>query len=151
MICHPKVFCLFALVVHYNAPAKDALLQCKIMVMVVIMDNFLSESCGRQCMTLDKDIKDTVEAAIENDLSAPKVPKKRVPKLKCVWKCEHAYDFLYGHRVGYYKGLAEGLVLERYRRQLTEHEDNEVFEITESHARGLRKYFAYYKVKRRTR
>ena len=70
------------------------------MVMVVIMDNFLSESCGRQCMTLDKDIKDMVKAAIENDLAAPKVPKKRVPKLKCVWKCEHAYDFLYGHRVG---------------------------------------------------
>jgi hypothetical protein len=100
-------------------------------------------------MPLDNDIKNIVETAIENDLAAPKVPKKRVPKLKRVWKCEHAYDFLYGHRAGYYKGLAEGLVLERYRRQLAEDEDNEVFEIIEPYARGLRKYFAYYKEKRK--
>jgi hypothetical protein len=113
--------------------------------MLVIMDNFLSQSFGRQCMNLDKDIKNIIETAIENDLAAPKVPKKRVPKLRRVWKCEYAYDFLYGHRVGYYKGLAEGFVLERYRRQLTENEDNEVFEIVEPYARALRNYFAYYK------
>ncbi len=102
-------------------------------------------------MPLDKDIKDIVEAIIENDLSAPKVPKKRVPKLKRVWKCDHAYDFLYGHRAGYYKGLAERMVLERYRRQLTKEEDNEVFEIIEPYAKGLRKYFSYYKPKRKSR
>ncbi|HEV8405590.1 MAG TPA: hypothetical protein VGQ13_06770 [Nitrososphaera sp.] len=117
------------------------------MVMLVIMGNFLSQSCSRQYMTLDKDIKNTIETTIENDLAAPKVPKKRVPNLKRIWKCEYAYDFLYGHRVGYYKGLAEGFVLERYRRQLTEAEDNEVFEIVEPYTRALRNYFAYYKTK----
>jgi hypothetical protein len=33
-------------------------------------------------MLLDNDIKNIVETAIENDLAAPKIPKKRVPKLK---------------------------------------------------------------------
>lgn len=96
-------------------------------------------------MTLDSDITNIIKAVIENDLTAPKVPKKRVPKLRHVWKCEYAYDFLYGHRVGYYKGLAEGMVLERYRHQLSPEEDNEVFEIVKHHTRQLRKYFAYYK------
>ena len=120
------------------------------MGVLAIMDNFLSQGCGWEHMPLDKDIRNMVKAAIENDLAAPKVPKNRVPKLKDVWKCEHAGDFLYGHRVGYYKGLAEGFVLERYRRQLTEGEDSEVFGIVEPYARGLREYFAYYKKKRRT-
>ncbi|AFU58467.1 hypothetical protein Ngar_c15330 [Candidatus Nitrososphaera gargensis Ga9.2] len=44
-------------------------------------------------MSLDKDIRNIIETPIENDLAAPKVPKKRMPKLKRVWKCEHAYDF----------------------------------------------------------
>jgi hypothetical protein len=88
---------------------------------------------------------------IENDLAAPKVPKKRVPKLKSVWKCDHAHDFLYGHRAGYYKGLAEGFMLERHKRELTQDEENEIFEIIEPYTRGLRRYFAYYKEKQRTR
>jgi hypothetical protein len=96
-------------------------------------------------MTLDDDIRNIIEAVIENDMAAPKVPKKRVPKLKRIWKCQQVYDFLYGHRVGYYKGLAEGMLLERYRRQLSEEEDNEVFEIVQPHLKVLRKYFAYYK------
>jgi len=78
-------------------------------------------------------------------MRAPKVPKTRVPKLKRLWRCKEAGDFLYGHRVGYYKGLAEGIILERYKRQLSEEEDNEVFEIIRSHTTTLRKYFAYYK------
>jgi hypothetical protein len=47
--------------------------------------------------------------------------------------------------VGYYKGLAEGMILERYRRQLSKEEDNEVFEIVQPQIKVLRKYFAYYK------
>ncbi len=105
-------------------------------------------------MPLDKEINNKInkifETAIENDQATRKVPKKRAPKLKRVWKCENAHAFLHGHRAGYYKGLAEGFVLERYRRQLTEDEDNEVFEIFEPYARGLGKYFAYYKEKCRT-
>jgi hypothetical protein len=101
-------------------------------------------------MPLDREIKNIIEAVIENDLAAPKVPKKLVPKLKRIWKCENAHDFLYGHRIGYYKGLAEGLVLERYRRQLTDDEDNELFEVIEPHVGGLRKYFRYYKESRRS-
>jgi hypothetical protein len=100
-------------------------------------------------MILDGDIRNIIETVIENDLTAPKVPKKRVPKLKHVWKCQHADDFLYGHRVGYYKGLAEGMVLERYRRQLSTEEDNEVFQIVERYTVALRKYFAYYKDRRK--
>jgi hypothetical protein len=96
-------------------------------------------------MTLDNDIRNIIKAVIENDLAAPKVPKKRVPKLKRTWKCHHVHDFLYGHRVGYYKGLAEGMILERYRRQLSKEEDNEVFEIVQPQIKVLRKYFAYYK------
>ncbi len=96
-------------------------------------------------MPLDKDIRNIIETVIESDLAAPKVPKKRVPKLKRTWKCDNAHDFLYGHRIGYYKGLAEGMVLERRRRQLTEEEDSEVFEIVQPYARALRKYFSYYK------
>jgi hypothetical protein len=99
-------------------------------------------------MTLDGDILNIIETVIENDLTAPKVPKKRVPKLKHIWKCQNAPDFLYGHRVGYYKGLVEGMVLERYRRQLSSEEDDEVFEIVVQYTRELRKYFAYYKDRR---
>lgn len=98
-----------------------------------------------QALALDIDIRNIVESAIESDLAAPKVPKKRVPNLKKAWRCDHAHDFLYGHRVGYYKGLAEGLVLERHRRQLTEGEENDVFEIVEQHSKDLRRYFLYYK------
>ncbi|WP_187147712.1 hypothetical protein [Candidatus Nitrososphaera gargensis] len=47
--------------------------------------------------------------------------------------------------------MVEGLVLERYRRQLTEDEDNEVFEIIERYTNGLRKYFSYHKPKHRNR
>ena len=93
-------------------------------------------------MTLDKDILHIVEITIQSDLAAPKVPKKRVPKLKRLWKCGHAPDFLYGHRAGYYKGLAEGFVLERYKRQLTEDEDSEVFDLIDKYAKDLRSYFA---------
>ena len=102
-------------------------------------------------MPLDSDIKNMIETVIENDLAAPKVPKKRVPKLKQMWKCDHAHDFLYGHRIGYYKGLAEGMMLERSRRQLTEGEDDEVFRIVQPYTRGLRKYFSHYKPKRKVR
>ncbi len=98
--------------------------------------------------TLDTDIRNIIEAVIENDLVAPRVPKKRVPKLRHIWKCQQAHDFLYGHRVGYYKGLAEGIILERYRRQLSNEEDNEIFEIVQVYAKALRKYFSYYKDKR---
>lgn len=98
-------------------------------------------------MSLDSDIRNIIETVIENDLAAPKVPKKRVPKLKQTWKCDYVHDFLYGHRIGYYKGLAEGIVLERHRRQLSEEEDNEVFGIVKPYTRGLREYFAYYKRK----
>jgi len=110
------------------------------------MDNFFCQSYDSwQHMTLDKDIRNIVETVIENDLAAPKVPKRRVPKLKRTWRCDNAPDFLYGHRIGYYKGLAEGIMLERRGRQLTKDEDIEIFEIVEPYARGLRKYFAYYK------
>jgi hypothetical protein len=101
-------------------------------------------------MPLDSDIRNLVETVIENDLAAPKVPKSRVPKLKKAWKCDHAHDFLYGHRIGYYKGLAEGMVLERHRRQLAEDEDSEVFRIVRPYTRGLRKYFSHYKAKRKS-
>jgi hypothetical protein len=98
--------------------------------------------------TLDSDLRDILEAVIENDLAAPRVPKERVPKLRRIWKCQHAHDFLYGHRVGYYKGLAEGVILERYRRQLSNEEDNEIFEIVQLYTKALRKYFSYYKDRR---
>lgn len=101
-------------------------------------------------LPLDRDIKEIIETVIENDLAAPKVPKERVPKLKGVWKCDYAHDFLYGHRAGYYKGLAEGLMLERHKRELTEGEEDEIFGIIEPYTRGLRKYFSYYKKSRRT-
>jgi hypothetical protein len=104
-----------------------------------------------QIFTMDADIRNIVETVIENDLSAPRVPKERVPKLRRIWKCQQAHDFLYGHRVGYYKGLAEGMILERYRRQLSDEEDNEIFEIVQVYTKALRKYFSYYKEKKRTK
>ena len=97
---------------------------------------------------MDTDIQNILHAVIENDLAAPKVPKERVPKLLRIWKCQQAPDFLYGHRVGYYKGLAEGIILERYGRQLSDEEDDEIFEIVQLYAKALRNYFNYYKDKR---
>ncbi len=97
---------------------------------------------------MDPDIQNILHAVIENDLAAPRVPKERVPKLRRIWKCQRAPDFLYGHRVGYYKGLAEGIILERYRRQLSDEEDDEIFEIVQLYAKALRNYFNYYKDKR---
>ncbi len=96
-------------------------------------------------MPLDSDIRDAIQKVIESDLAAPRVPKERVPRLKKTWKCESAHDFLYGHRAGYYKGLAEGMVIERYGRLLLPDEDNELFELTDKYAARLRRYFAYYK------
>src|SRR5215510_15039716 len=58
---------------------------------------FLSKPRVSKQMPLDKDILNIVEITIQSDLAAPKVPKKRVPKLKCLWKCNYAHDFLYGH------------------------------------------------------
>lgn len=100
-------------------------------------------------MPLDRDIREIIESVIEGDLAAPKVPRERVPKLKKTWKCKHVPDFLYGHRAGYYKGLAEGMMIERYRRQLSDEESNEVFELTDRHGTRLRRYFAYYRERRR--
>lgn len=100
-------------------------------------------------MPLDADIKDVVKTTIEGDLQAPKVPRERVPRLKKVWRCDGAHDFLYGQRAGYYAGLAEGLVLERYKRQLSEEETEEVFQLVEPYLNGLRRYFAYYKARKK--
>jgi hypothetical protein len=96
-------------------------------------------------LPLDNDVRKMVQRVIENDLAAPKVPKERVPKLKKVWKCSSAYDFLYGQRAGYYTGLAEGLMLERHKRTLTEEENEEIFQMIEPYTKSLRRYFAYYK------
>jgi hypothetical protein len=49
--------------------------------------------------------------------------------------------------VGYYTGLAEALVLERRGRQLTEGEQEEVFELLVPYLPKLRRYFSYYKKK----
>jgi hypothetical protein len=98
-------------------------------------------------LPLDEDIRKMVQVVIESDLAAPKVPKERVPKLKRVWKCDSAYDFLYGDRTGYYKGLAEGFMLERHKRQLSDAETDEIYEIILQHAGRMRRYFAYYKRK----
>lgn len=89
---------------------------------------------------LDSDIIQLVHAAIENDLKVP-----RVPKLKKVWKCDGARDFLYGQRAGYYAGLAEGMMLDRHGRQLTEGESEEVFEVLQPYLARLRRYFVYYR------
>jgi hypothetical protein len=55
----------------------------------------------------------------------------------------------YGQRVGYYKGLAEGMILERYRRRLPTEGDDGVFEIVRGYVQKLRTYFAYYKDRHR--
>ena len=98
-------------------------------------------------MPLDQDIIEMVKHVIEEDLAASKVPKERIPKLIKTWRCEHAYDFLYGHRAGYYKGLAEGMTVARHGRRLLPNEDDQVFELTKMYASRLRRYFAYYKTK----
>lgn len=96
---------------------------------------------------MDADIKKTVETVIQTDLAAPKVPKDRLPKLRKIWKCDSAFDFLYGNRAGYYTGLAEGLMIERHQRTLTEEENEEIFQMIEPYTKSLRRYFAYYRVR----
>lgn len=98
---------------------------------------------------LDGDIKEIVRAVIESDLAAPKVPRSRVPKLKKVWGCTDAYNFLYGQRTGYYTGLAEGFMLERHRRRLEPEEEDEIFAMIEPYTTDLRGYFAFYGQKAR--
>ena len=58
------------------------------------MDNLFVEVASSRQMPLDKDILNILEITIQSDLAAPKVPKKRVPKLKRLGKCNHAHDFL---------------------------------------------------------
>jgi hypothetical protein len=106
---------------------------------------FLPHGPDSKPMPLDSDIKRLVQTAIEGDLAAPKVPKERTPKLKKVWKCNSASDFLYGQRSGYYAGMAEGLMLERRGRQLTEEEAEEVFQAMAPYLGRLRRYFSYYR------
>ncbi len=98
-------------------------------------------------MPLESDIREMVQSVIGSDLAASKVPKERVPKLKKTWNCDSVQDFLYGHRAGYYKGLAEGMTIERHGRALSPDEDNDVFMLTDKYAPRLRRYFAYYKAK----
>jgi hypothetical protein len=93
---------------------------------------------------LDSDIKSLVQAAIEGDLAAPRVPRSRVPKLKKVWGCTDAFNFLYGQRAGYYTGLAEGFMMERHRRRLGPEEEDEIFALIEPYTQRLRGYFAFY-------
>lgn len=93
---------------------------------------------------LDSDIRGLVQAEIEGDLVAPKVPRSRVPKLKKVWGCTDAFNFLYGQRAGYYTGLAEGFMMERHRRRLEPEEEDEIFALTEPYTPRLRGYFAFY-------
>ena len=100
-------------------------------------------------MPLDEDVRKMLTAVIEGDLAAPKVPKERVPKLKRIWRCDNAYDFLYGDRTGYYKGLAEGFMLERHKRQLSDEEAGEIYDIILKYAGQMRRYFAYYKEKKK--
>jgi hypothetical protein len=99
-------------------------------------------------LTVDSDIIEILETVIQTDLAAPKVPKERLPKLRKVWKCDSAYDFLYGNRVGYYAGLAEGFMLERHKRNLTEQESEEIFQLIERYTKKIRRYFSYYKRKK---
>ena len=40
-------------------------------------------------LTLDNDIRNILEAVIENDLATHQY-QKRVPKLKRIWKCQQA-------------------------------------------------------------
>ena len=44
-------------------------------------------------MALNSDIVKIIETVIKNDLTAPRIPKKPVPKLKHVWKCQSAHFF----------------------------------------------------------
>jgi hypothetical protein len=138
--CGAKIFSFGACVVDHNALAKGALLQCRTMRLPAFKEStydiklFAYLLHNKAALPLDKDIRNIVEVVIESDLQAPKVPKKQVPKLKQVWKCEHVHE-----------GLVEGLMLERHKRQLSDDEANEVDEIIELYARGLRKYFVYYK------
>lgn len=100
-------------------------------------------------MALDSDIKGLLQATIEADLAAPKVPRERVPKLKKVWRCDSASDFLYGQRAGYNAGMAEGIMLERRGRQLTEEEAEEVFGTIAPYLGRLRRYFSYYRPRKK--
>jgi hypothetical protein len=100
-------------------------------------------------LPLDRGMKELVERVIQNDLTALEVPKKRIPKLNKIWKCDHTHDFL-RQQGSLYKGLAAGLMLERHKRELTQGED-EVFEIVEPYTRALRQYFAFFKEERCTR
>jgi hypothetical protein len=72
-----------------------------------------------------------------------KVPKKRVLMLKRICKCEHAYDFVYGHRTDFHKGFA-GHGVEKVQTAADQERGNQAFEIIEPWATGLRKYFTYY-------
>lgn len=94
---------------------------------------------------LDADIAWTIRQTIEADLASPRVPRSRVPRLKSVWGCDCAHDFLYGQRAGYYTGLAEGMSLARNGRQLTEGENEEVYELIAEYKDRLRGYFSYYR------
>ena len=89
-------------------------------------------------MSLDKQFRREFEAIIKDYISTTIEPihKSRLHK---IWKIDgNEFDFLYGETIGYLTGIAEGMLLSKYGRELIPDETNEIFEIIETHAGIIR-------------
>jgi hypothetical protein len=62
-----------------------------------------------------------------------------------MWKTENLFEFLYGHWIGYFTGQFEGIIQERYKRDVSFDERNEIFELVEEYGPKLREYLSYLK------
>lgn len=87
---------------------------------------------------LDNDFRRKLENIIDDYLSIP-IDPSYLPRLKQIWRIEgHEYEFLYGESIGFLTGIASGMIIEKFGRDVTDDENNEIFEIVESHARRIR-------------
>ncbi len=96
-------------------------------------------------MTLDRQFRKEFEEIIEDYISI-KTDQKHTPRLNKIWKIEHnEFEFLYGETIGYLTGMASGMIIGQYKRDVSTDETNEIFEIVESYASKIRESLNVYK------
>ena len=92
---------------------------------------------------LDKDVRSELVRLMEHFLQMEKETPEQSAKAWKMWKTKNMFEFLYGHWIGYFTGQFEGIIQERFGRDVTFDERNEIFEVVEEYAPKLREHLSY--------
>ena len=92
--------------------------------------------------TLDADVRNELIRLMNQFLEMEKEAPEQAAQAWKIWKTENIYQFIYGHWIGYFTGLSEGIIQGRYKRDLSFDERNEIIKLVEEFAPKLREYLA---------